>query len=94
MSIPQVEGGHEKPEQMVDYLSPLDTNERGGLAPSTKFGYCQKYISRCHIMAIGPSMRSFLAYAIDTAESPLLEDGNLIGLEKDGRANSHWYSGH
>lgn len=87
MSIPQVGGGPiEKPEQMVDYLAsgckPKEAWRIG--TEHEKFGYCKEtlkplpYNGDRSIHAVLSGLRDRYGW------SPLLEDGNLIGLEKDG----------
>ena len=87
MSIPQVGGGPiEKPEQMVDYLAsgckPKEAWRIG--TEHEKFGYCKETLKPLPYNG-DRSINAVLSGLCDRyGWSPLLEDGNLIGLEKDG----------
>ncbi len=87
MSIPQSGGGPvERREQLTEYLAsgckPRDRWRIG--TEHEKFGYCRDtlkplpYAGERSIVAVLEGLRDRYGW------SPLLEDGNLIGLEKDG----------
>ncbi len=87
MSIPQSGGGPiERYEQMAEYLA-AGCKPRKDWRIGTeheKFGYCRDtlkplpYAGECSILAVLEGLRDRYGW------SPVLEAGNLIGLEKDG----------